>query len=188
MRFSKGKLCIALHLDAFHPRAAFATSVARIQITPSSKLYLRFYPQSSLKEFVTPLQSLLLSLNSKLDLYCRTQGVVFVIFLFAFFVLYVSNFPSWWITCQKQAAATQLVRVPNSFFLTQILPMISIDGCAAKHLQIPTRNISLLFDFLVGQCVEKVVAPHVGGFSRICYLGGNIPVFILAGNIPVKQR
>ena len=126
MRFSKGKLCIALHLDAFHPRAAFATSVARIQITPSSKLYLRFYPQSSLKEFVTPLQSLLLSLNSKLDLYCRTQGVVFVIFLFAFFVLYVSNFPSWWITCQKQAAATQLVRVPNSFFLTQILPMISM--------------------------------------------------------------
>ena len=56
-----------------------------------------------------------------MDLYCRTQGVVFVIFLFAFFVLYVSNFPSWWITCQKQAAATQLVRVPNSFFLTQIL-------------------------------------------------------------------
>ena len=30
-----------------------------------------------------------------------------------FLVVYVSNFPWWWITCQKQAAATQL-DIPNS--------------------------------------------------------------------------
>ena len=33
---------------------------------------------------------------------------------FLLFLVNVSNFPCWWITCQKHAAATQLRRGPNS--------------------------------------------------------------------------